>query len=107
MERREMNILNLMITLVNVIFGFILFGLLIRFLFRLFDANTEAKITEFVYNSTGPLLDPFRGVFRPDTIEPGNVVEYSSLVAIIFYMLFAWLIIQALVLIDRYMAKQR
>jgi uncharacterized protein YggT (Ycf19 family) len=79
---------------VNFAFGLAALALFIRFLFRLFGANIQAEVTQIIYESTSPLLDPFRGIFLPYVIEPGNVVEFSTIIAIIFYLLAAYLIIE-------------
>jgi uncharacterized protein YggT (Ycf19 family) len=78
--------------IVNFVFGLIATGLIIRFLFRLFGANPSAPIVLFIYRSTAPLLEPFRNIFAPVVVDPGNVLEFSTLVAIVFYLLFAWLL---------------
>lgn len=77
--------------IVNLVFGFIVLGLLIRFILRLLGANPEAGFSAFIYNSTNPLLDPFRGIFTPYT-SGGNVIEFSTLVAILVYLFIAWIL---------------
>jgi uncharacterized protein YggT (Ycf19 family) len=93
MKTRAIDFTGLIINVVNFITGLIVLGLLIRFLFRLLGANPGSGIVEFIYISTSPLLDPFRGIFPTDVIDPNNVLEYSSLIAIIFYLLFAWIVV--------------
>lgn len=77
---------------INFAFSLAAVGLVIRLLFRLFGANPEAGFTMFVYNSTSPLLEPFRGVFSPYVIEPGNVLEISTILALVIYLFIAYLI---------------
>lgn len=93
----EFNIARILKGIINFAFGLAAFALVIRFLFRLFGANPEADFTQFVYNSTSPLLDPFRYVFLPYVIEPGNVIEFSTILALVFYLIIAYFLI---VLID-------
>lgn len=83
-----------LIKLINLVSATIIVGLLIRFFFRLFGANTDAGFVEFVYESTSTLLDPFRGIFTPYVIEPGNVFEFSTIVAIVIYSIVAWLLVE-------------
>ncbi|MBD3280318.1 YggT family protein [Candidatus Dojkabacteria bacterium] len=97
---------DLLVMVIDFVFGLAIVGLTVRFLFRLFDANPFSDFVQFVYDSTQPLLDPFRGIFEPDVIEPGSVVEYSSLIAIVFYMFLAWLLAEIIYMIEVY-AKSR
>lgn len=78
--------------LISLVFGLATLGLVVRFFFRLFGANPASDIAQFVYNSTSPLLAPFRGIFDAYTIQPGYVLEFSTLLAIAFYLLIAWLL---------------
>lgn len=85
---------RIIITLIDVVFGLAVLGLFIRFLLRLFGANPAAEFTQFIYNSTAPLLDPFEGIFRSYVINPGNVIELSTLVAIVVYLIIAYLLVE-------------
>lgn len=76
---------------VYLVFGIVNMLLLIRFVFRLAGANTASPIVQFVYNMTDVLLSPFRFIF-PTSVVSGAVFEWTSLVAIFFYALFAWII---------------
>ncbi len=83
---------NVLTSFIDLIFGLIILGLGIRFFLRLFGANPASDFTEFIYNSTSPLLEPFDGLFKPYVIEPGNVFEFTTLFAIAMYFLAAWLL---------------
>jgi uncharacterized protein YggT (Ycf19 family) len=83
---------SLIIGLINVAFSISEIGLLLRFIFRLFGANPNAPFVEFLYNSTSPLLYPFRNIFEPYVIEQKYVFEFSTLIAIAIYALIAWLL---------------
>jgi uncharacterized protein YggT (Ycf19 family) len=80
--------------LISIVFNVIVVVLFLRFIFKLFAANTGADIVEFLYNSTQPLLEPFQSVFTPYSIESGSVLEFSTLLAIVVYSLVAWLIVE-------------
>lgn len=95
------NIKNFLIGLINLVFTLAGIGLVLRFLFRLFGANIEADFTQFLYNSTAPLLSPFRNIFDPYVVEEGFVFEFSTLIAIAMYALFAWLLAEFVIFIDR------
>lgn len=86
--------INLFLWVVEIFLG-------LRFILRLFGANASAPFVQFIYNSSTPLLEPFRGIFPIRVIEPGMVVEFSTLFAIIIYALFAYLIMELIAWIVR------
>ncbi len=96
------SISSLLITIVNAIFGLALIALVLRFFLRLFGANPSAGFTDFIYSSTSPLLDPFRGIFRPVEVVAGGYLEFSTLFAIVIYLLLAWLITEFISYLDYY-----
>jgi uncharacterized protein YggT (Ycf19 family) len=59
-----------------------------RVLLRLFGANPEAPFVQWVYASTGPLLQPFRGIFPTETIARDYVIDFTTLFALMVYGLF-------------------
>lgn len=107
MKKEVFSFVGLMISIINFVFGLVILGLSVRFLFRLFDANSEDSLVKFIYNSTSPLLDPFRGIFPPDAIEPGSVLEYSTLMAILFYMIFVWFLAELIYVFSDYVKQKR
>lgn len=91
---------QLLIGLINFVFGLVILALFLRLIFRLLGANPTAGIVEFLYNSTAPLLAPFRGIFPEYVIETGNVFEISTLIAIVFYAIIAWALVELILFID-------
>jgi hypothetical protein len=83
----------LLIGMLDFVFSLAAIGLFLRFLFRLFGANPSSPFVDFLYSSTAPLLSPFEGIFRSYTIERGYVIEFSTLIALVMYMLIAWLFV--------------
>ena len=77
---------------INFVFGLAIIGLFFRFFLRLFGANPNADFVDFIYESTEPLLEPFRDVFNTYAVEPGNVLEFNTLFAIAVYAITAWLL---------------
>jgi uncharacterized protein YggT (Ycf19 family) len=92
---------------INLVSGIIVTALGIRLLLRLFGANPDAGFVEFMYDSTGVLLHPFRNIFEPYVVEPGNVLEFSTLVAIVIYLFIGWLLVETVVFIDSSSRKRR
>lgn len=63
----------------------------LRFLLRLFSANTTNDFVSWVYENTAPLLEPFLGIFPNSRLEGGITIEFSTLFAIIVYSLIGYL----------------
>ncbi len=74
--------------------------LAIRLLLRLFAANPDAIFSELIYTLTFPFITPFLGVF-PDTQASGSVLELSTVLAMIMYPIFAWIILRIVRLSNR------
>lgn len=69
----------------------------IRAVLRLLGANRRNAFASFIFDATGPFVAPFRGLFDEPAI--GNqVLEWSSLVAILVYALLAYTLIRLLYL---------
>ncbi len=78
-------IIYFLLGLVNIL-------LLIRFFFRISGANPAAGIVSAVYSITNVFMAPFRFIFPTSQITSQSYFEWSVLVAIVFYLLFAWII---------------
>jgi YggT family protein len=72
----------------------------IRFVLRLFGANPAAAFARLIYRLTAPLLAPFAGLFPSPRFE-GNVLEVTSVVALIVYLLLAWLVVELISVVFR------
>lgn len=79
---------------VYIIFGIVIALLVIRVILKALAANPGAAFTSFVYGITGPLVAPFQGIFATPTTTRGSVFEFSSVVAIVVYVLVAWGIVR-------------
>jgi len=72
----------------------------IRFLLKMFGANTTAAFVRFMYDLTWPLVAPFHGIFN--TAQEGrSIFEPESLVAIGIYALIGWGIVSLIGLMTR------
>lgn len=60
-----------------------------RFLLKLLGASGQSSFVGFIYGVTGPLVEPFRGIFG-NTGASNNVFEPAALVAIAVYALIGW-----------------
>jgi len=79
------------------ILGFIEVLLAFRFVLKLLAANPQAGFTNFIYGITTPFAAPFLNVFRISRVE-GNVLEWTTLLAMAVYWVVAWGIIKLLVM---------
>ncbi len=68
-----------------------------RFVLKLLAANPNAGFTDFIYSITYPFAAPFLNVFRVARVE-GNVLEWTTLLAMLVYWLIAWAIIRLFVM---------
>lgn len=87
-----MNFGALLKSFVNVIVGIVTVILGLRFIFRLFAANPDNGLVEWVYNSSAEIMGPFRGIFPTATVE-GSVVDFPALFAIFIYMLIGFFVV--------------
>lgn len=82
--------------LLNFIVGIIEIFLVLRFAFKFFGANVATPFVNWLYQTTEPLINPFRNIFPTSQFEGRYHVEFTTLVAIVVYLLFAYLILYLL-----------
>ena len=70
-------VVNFMLTVVGVILGF-------RFILKLFAANPSNSFVNWIYESSGEILGPFRNVFPTANLD-GFVIEFSTIFALVVY----------------------
>lgn len=78
---------------IYLILGIMEVLLAFRFVFRLAGANPGVPFVSFIYNVTNVLMAPFNYIF-PTLAAEGAVFEWSILVAMFVYALFAWVLTQ-------------
>ena len=66
-----------------------------RFVLKALAANPLSGFTNLIYTLSAPLVAPFVGIFRT-TVTQGSVVEWSTIVAILVYLVLAWGIVYLL-----------
>lgn len=81
--------------ILNLIMGFIIAVLGLRFVFMLFGANPNNPIANFVYQTSRPFVAPFFGLFRYQPELGIGRFEFETLVAILVYGLLAGVIMGA------------
>lgn len=80
-------------TIVNIIVGIIEFLLSLRFIFKFFVVNVGTPFVAWVYGVTAGLTSPFARIV-PDLKLGGFVVDFTTLVALIVYVLIGYLILE-------------
>ena len=76
-----------------LLFGIVMGLLAIRFVLRLLGANESAGFAQFIYSASGPFVAPFNNLFG-NPGSGGSVLELNTIVAIVVYMLVAWLVVK-------------
>jgi uncharacterized protein YggT (Ycf19 family) len=82
-------IVNLLMAIVGILLG-------LRIILRLFAANPNNNFVNWVYETSGVIIGPFRGVFPNPNLE-GFVIDFTAIFALLVYGLFGML---ALYIID-------
>jgi len=80
--------------------------LLFRFVFKMIGANTFSGFTDFIYSLSDPLTAPFMNIL-PATTSNASVMEWSTLIAIIVYLVIAYGIFELLELWTPLQRQQR
>ncbi len=68
-----------------------------RFVLKLLAANPAAGFSNFIYAITNPFAGPFLSVFGITKVQ-GNIFEWTTLLAMLVYLLIAWAIIKLFVM---------
>ena len=93
---------------VSALIGFlftVLEGLIaVRILLKLIDANSKNAFASFIYNITALFVAPFAGLLGNPAMG-GNVLEITSLVALIVYAMLAAVLIRMVWLVYHPSAK--
>lgn len=68
--------------------------LLLRFILRLFGANTDNTFASFILNLSEPFIAPFSTLFvSPVAGQGANIFDVNVLIAMVVYALAGWLAI--------------
>ena len=86
---------NIIRTLVNIVVGVIEFLLSLRFIFKFFVVNSSTPFVAWLYGATSPLVAPFARIL-PNLNIGGFVVDFTTLVALIVYVLIGYIILEVL-----------
>lgn len=79
-------------SLISLFIGLAVIALGLRVVLRLFGANPSADFVEWVYKTSDTLVSPFRGIFPSAEFDPGNVLDFTALFAMVIYALLGYLL---------------
>jgi len=89
-------------SLVYFLTGLVGFLLALRLVLKLLAANPDSGFTRFIYSLSGPFVAPFAGIVGTPSADNGSVLEVSTLIALVVYLIVGWGIARLLaLLIDR------
>lgn len=91
-----MNIRYFTTSLLSIFIGLVQLFLGLRFILKLFGANAENAFVNWVYEMSGVLLEPFRGIFPIRVYENAYIFEFSTLFAMLMYAILAALLLALL-----------
>jgi hypothetical protein len=75
-----------------IIFGLVEALVALRVILKLLAANPDAGFTSLIYGLSQPFVAIFQGVF-PTEARSGNVLELSSVLALVVYPILSWAIV--------------
>lgn len=85
--------LNVGKILTYVMYAWVLIGIIalgLRVFLLAFSANPTTPFVEFIYNTSGDFLQPFRGIFPPKAVGQTGYLDVAALFAMIIYGLIGW-----------------
>lgn len=85
--------------LLYFIFGGIALLIATRVLLKAIGANPENGFTNFIYQLSRIFIAPFASMFAPIELGTTAVFEVASVLAIIIYLIVAWLLVRLVVLL--------
>ncbi len=89
--------------IIYFLFGVIEILFIFRLIFKLTGANPASGFVSFIYSLTQIFIAPFAGIF-PQATTPGvvttAVLEPATLIAIVVYVVLAWVITQLVVILS-------
>jgi YggT family protein len=92
------------VNIVYFLFGAVEVVLLLRVILHLVGANAENGFANFIYGLSATFVSLFASLVQNPTVGATGVLEVTTIIAIIVYMIAAWLIAQLIWLV---LSRQR
>jgi uncharacterized protein YggT (Ycf19 family) len=83
---------NVLLTILNLIIGFISLILGFRILFKLVSASSATPIVQWVNNLSDKFIYPFHGLFPDIPITAFSTLDIVALISLLAYSLIGYLI---------------
>lgn len=100
---RRSSILYWIVRSIYWFFGILELLLGVKFLLRLFGANTENQFAQLIERLTAPFLAPFSTLFVSPTSEGGgSIFDLNIIIAMIVYGILSYLLVSLVVFIFRH-----
>ena len=100
---RRSSILYWIVRSIYWFFGILELLLTVKFLLRLFGANTENQFAQLIQSLTAPFLAPFSTLFVSPTSEGGgSIFDLNIIIAMIIYGILSYLLVSLVVFIFRH-----
>lgn len=110
MKKKE-NIRTLLFDVTEFLSGIVLWftqGILfLRFFFRMFNANPDQSLVEWVYSTSESIMTPFTNIFPNVELAEGFIFETNVLFAMISYSLIFMLIFALIDFLQRLAKKTK
>lgn len=74
-----------LLTVLNLVFGFIEFFIGLRILLQLLGANRSAAFVQFVYSISAPFVAPFSGIFPNQVLSEVFFLDAAAILAFVVY----------------------
>jgi hypothetical protein len=97
-ERRR-NTVRVIAGIASFIFGVINFLLVARFFLLLGGANPTNDFVDLVYDWSYPFAAPFDGIFEDYVFSDDNVIEWASIIGIVFCSVIGGAVVRLIYLI--------
>lgn len=85
-----MKIKEVVLGLINLIIGSVWALLGLRFILKLFSANPDHGFVNWIYETSGEILGPFRGIFPSPNLD-GFIFDFTALFGMFVYGIVAML----------------
>lgn len=95
---------SVLLTLINIVFGFIEALLGLRLVLRLLGAG-GAPFVQWIYDTSVPLIAPFKGMFPNQVLNGGNVLEINTLIALLIYAVVGYVFEQSILFITYHTSR--
>lgn len=82
----------MLIQFTYIVLGIVEAILGLRFILRLFGANSSNGFVSWIYDASQPIMEPFFNIFPNVRLEDGFVLELSTLFAMLVYGLIGYAI---------------